>query len=104
MLKPKNNVNMRIKKKLIPEIDSDINRFKQLHYSEISSKENALKLNNSYLLNDENYAYDENKKNISVFNDLEKLSTNNSTNNNTKKSPLADINQKKIILIIYMNK
>ena len=100
MLKPKNNINMRIKKQLLPEIDSDINRFKKLHYSEISSKDNALKINNSYLSNDENNEYNENKKYISGFNDLEKLS--NSTNNNTKKSPLVEIKQpNNSPLIIY---
>ena len=98
MLKQKNNLNLRIKKQLLPEIDSDINRFKQLHYSEISSKDNALKINNSDFSNDE---YNENKKYISVINDLEKLSINNSTNNNTKKSPLAEINQKNDPLKIY---
>ena len=91
MLKTKDKTNMRIKNKLLPEIDSDANRFKKLHYSEISSKEN--KINNSYLSNDENNEYNENQKYISVLNDLDIISNNNSTNNNTKKSPIEEINK-----------
>lgn len=96
MLKPKQNLNMKIKNKLLPEIDSDINRFKHLQYSKTSSKNNEFKRNNSYISSDENNDYNENEnqKYISILNDVEKLSINNSASNNTKKSPLTEFKTK----------
>ena len=92
MIKPKEKFNIRIKNKLLPEIDSEANRFRKLHYSEISKKEdNLLKNNDSYISQDESKIFNNNQKYISVLNDLDILSINNSTNNNTKKSPIVEI-------------
>ena len=52
--------------------------------------------NNSYISSDENNDYNENEnqKYISILNDVEKLSINNSASNNTKKSPLTEFKTK----------
>lgn len=89
MIKPKEKFNIRIKNKLLPEIDSEANRFRKLHYSEISKKD---KNNDSYISHDESNIFNNNnQKYISALNDLDILSINNSTNNNTKKSPFVEI-------------
>ena len=93
MIKPKEKFNIRLKNKLLPEIDSEANRFRKLHYSEISKKDNLLKNNDSYISHDESNTFNNNQKYISALNDLDILTINNSTNNNTKKSPIVEIHK-----------
>ena len=90
MLKPKEKYNIRLKNKLLPEIDSEVNRFKKLYYSEISKNDNLLKNNDSYISHDESNIFNNNQKYNSALNDLDILTINNSTNNNTKKSPIVE--------------
>ncbi len=86
MLKLKDRTNLNIKKRLLPEIDSELNRFKKSYNNE-NNKSPLLKYNNSYTSNEEIEDSNENKKITSVLNDIDIISLNNSTNNNQKKSP-----------------
>ena len=102
MLRQNEKSYLRIKNKLLPEIGSDVNHFRKIQQSEISKKNNLKNNTDSSLSNEENNEYNnDNYQYISVLNDYDILSVNSSSNNNIKKSPLAEIKGDTSPLSIY---
>ena len=85
MMKSKDKTHLQLRDSFFPELDSELNRFKQIYYGEISKNEDLLKKNYSFLSSEDN---NDNNNHIYSLNDYDIISNNNSMENFQKKSSL----------------